>query len=221
MPGLVIGIPAVVRSLPGLACKHVYPVATGSSGNERYNSDFLTGNRLASCIPQLVRDIVSHLGGNGITLQERNDSINRNDGCGATSQSIRFAQVRGIAKYRWPEEVACIRPPGLLVPASVDQTKAWALKVAIMAHTRPMEVEESSHTTSIRIILSRRLDGFRWAVSEMLVDDNGLEIARALIQGAAIAISGGSFKDSQGASAFSIKEHFKHGRHVGRERYSW
>jgi hypothetical protein len=49
----------------------------------------------------------------------------------------------------------------------------------------------------------------------MAVDDNGLEIAKALIQGTAIAFSSGSFKDSQGTSAFIIEGDSKKGRLVG------
>lgn len=77
-------------------------------------------------------------------------------------------------------------------------------------------VDERSTTADVCAILSRRLDSFQWAVSEMSVDDNGLEIARALIQGtAAIAVSDGSFKGCQGTSAFIIEGSFKQGRLVG------
>jgi hypothetical protein len=76
-------------------------------------------------------------------------------------------------------------------------------------------VDASPRITDIHQILQRRHDSFQWAVSEWLVEDNGLAIARALIAGTAIAVSDGSFKDNQGTSAFIIEGASKHGRLVG------
>jgi hypothetical protein len=44
---------------------------------------------------------------------------------------VRTSARHGIAKYRWSAEVTRIRPHDL-IPASVDHTKTWVLKVATM-----------------------------------------------------------------------------------------
>jgi hypothetical protein len=49
----------------------------------------------------------------------------------------------------------------------------------------------------------------------MSLEDNGLAIASAIIQGTAIAVSDGSFKDHQGTSAFNIEGSSDQGRCVG------
>lgn len=46
-PGLVIEIPAVVRSLLGLECKNTSQTVTVISGKERYDSAFSAVGRLA------------------------------------------------------------------------------------------------------------------------------------------------------------------------------
>jgi hypothetical protein len=96
----------------------------------------------------------------------------------------------------------------------VDQLKDWVLKVATM-EVMATPVDDHPCQTDVRAILESRLDSFRWAVSEMSLEDNGLQIARALIQGTAIAVSDGSFKDGQGTSAFVIEGNSKVGRLVG------
>ena len=126
---------------------------------------------------------------------------------------VRTSARYGIAKYRRSEEVTRIRPLDLL-PASVDQLKDWVLKVATM-EVMATPVDDHPCQTDVRAILESRLDSFRWAVSEMSLEDNGLQIARALIQGTAIAVSDGSFKDGQGTSAFVIERNSKVGRLVG------
>jgi hypothetical protein len=50
---------------------------------------------------------------------------------------------------------------------------------------------------------------------ELTVDDNGLEIAKAIRDGTAIAVSDGSFKDSHGTAAFILKGSLPVGRIVG------
>ena len=109
----------------------------------------------------------------------------------------------GIAKFRRSEEVTCIWPRDL-IPAFVDQTKAWVLNVATMA-ILDHPVDTNAITNNIQALLSPRHDSFQWAVSEMVMDNNGIAIAQALIQGTTITVSDGSFKDSQGTSAFDIE----------------
>ena len=54
------------------------------------------------------------------------------------------------------------------------------LKVATMEILeRP--VDDASRTTVVKKILRRRPDSFQWAISEMSVEENGIEIAEALI----------------------------------------
>ena len=53
------------------------------------------------------------------------------------------------------------------------------LKVATMEILeRP--VDDASRTTVVNEILRRRPDSFQWAISEMSVEENGIEIAEAL-----------------------------------------
>jgi hypothetical protein len=86
----------------------------------------------------------------------------------------------GIAKYRWSAVLMRIRPLNL-VPASVDQTQARVLKVG--THEMPERPsDDCPRTTDVHAMLRRRPDSFQWAVSEMWVEDNGLEIAQALPQ---------------------------------------
>jgi hypothetical protein len=54
-----------------------------------------------------------------------------------------------------------------------------------------------------------------WAITEVTIDNNGLTIATALLQGTVIAVSNGSFKDNQGTSAFIIEGTSEVGRLVG------
>jgi hypothetical protein len=65
-----------------------------------------------------------------------------------------------------------------------------------------------------RLRILRPLD-FRWAITEMSVNDNGTEIADALQEGTAVAVSDGSYKDAQGTSAFVIEGSSSVGRLVG------
>jgi hypothetical protein len=60
-----------------------------------------------------------------------------------------------------------------------------------------------------------RPPGFQWAIAEMSMEDNGLTIATAIQAGHAIAVSDGSFKDSQGTAAFVIEGADSSGRVVG------
>ena len=125
---------------------------------------------------------------------------------------VRTSARYGIAKYRYSDELTRTRPPDL-IPASVDRTKAWVLKVSTMDVLAIPLPSLSIH--NVRTLLQRRPDGFRWAVSEFTLSDNGIAIAQALIQGTAIAVSDGSFKDSQGTSAFILEGCSKAGRLVG------
>ena len=59
-------------------------------------------------------------------------------------------------------------------------------------------VDDTSRTTDVNEILRRRPDSFQWAISETSVEDNGIEIAKTLIQATVIADCDGSFKDRQG-----------------------
>ena len=76
-------------------------------------------------------------------------------------------------------------------------------------------IDTNPFTNNVWSLLSQRPDSFQWAVSEMSLSDDGIVIAQALIQGTAIAVSNGSFKDSQGTSAFIIEGGSKQGRLVG------
>ncbi len=74
---------------------------------------------------------------------------------------------------------------------------------------------DAGHSTNLHSILALRSDGFRWAITEFDIEDNGAAIAQALIQGTAIAVSDGSFKNQQGTSAFVIDGKSAVGRLVG------
>ncbi len=126
---------------------------------------------------------------------------------------VRTSARHGIAKYRRSDEVTRSRPIDLL-PASVDETPSWVLKVAT---TELLETPspEASYTSNLYSILALRSDGFRWAITEFDIEDNGAAIAQALIQGTAIAVSDGSFKNQQGTSAFVIEGNSAAGRLVG------
>ena len=126
---------------------------------------------------------------------------------------IRTSARYGIAKFRRSEEVTRTWPKDLIT-ASVDQTKAWVLKVATMV-ILDHPIVTNPITNNVRALLSPHHDSFQWAVSEMSLSDNGIAITQALIQGTAIAVSDGSFKESQGTSAFIIKGESKQGRLVG------
>jgi hypothetical protein len=60
----------------------------------------------------------------------------------------------------------------------------------------------SSHVNDIR--LSRPLN-CSWAIAEMAVEDNASTIAKAIVNGTAIAVFDGFFKNGQGTSAFIIE----------------
>jgi hypothetical protein len=73
-----------------------------------------------------------------------------------------------------------------------------------------MEILERPHTKALPLslagVLSFRPRSFRWAVSQMTVDDNGAAIAKAILTGEqAIAVSDGSFKDIRGTASFIIE----------------
>jgi hypothetical protein len=62
------------------------------------------------------------------------ERIRKQEGCmwrAFPVHRVRTSTRCGIAKYRCSAEVARIRPHDL-IPASVDHTKAWVLKVATM-----------------------------------------------------------------------------------------
>ena len=75
--------------------------------------------------------------------------------------------------------------------------------------------DPESTTNNVQTLLQRHPDGFRWAVSEKTLSDNGIVIAQAIIQGTAITVSDGFLKDSQGTSAFILEGCSKQGRLVG------
>jgi hypothetical protein len=125
---------------------------------------------------------------------------------------VRTSTRLGIAKYRRLDDL--LRQPFLdLIPASVTESHGSALKVATM------EILERPHTDasslSLAEALSSRPTSFRWAVSQMTVDDNGAAIAQAILTGQAIAVSDGAFKDSRGTAAFIIEGASRLGRLVG------
>ena len=64
----------------------------------------------------------------------------------------------GIAKYRRSEEVTRTRLPNLL-PASVDHTKAWVLKVATM-DVLAIPIDPDPTPNNVWTLLQRRPDGF-------------------------------------------------------------
>jgi hypothetical protein len=55
---------------------------------------------------------------------------------------------------------------------------------------------------NVKAILLARAASFNWAVNQLSLDDNGIEIAKALRNGSAIAVSDGLYKDGRGTAAF-------------------
>ena len=126
---------------------------------------------------------------------------------------VRSSSRLGSTKYRRSDEVTRFRPIDL-IPATVHTTKHWVTKEASMAILdRP--VEDPVTPKSVETLRLIRPPGFQWAITEMSMDDNGLTIAAALQAGNAIAVSDGSFKDSQGTAAFVIEGEASEGRLVG------
>ena len=126
---------------------------------------------------------------------------------------VRTSSRLGSTKYRRSDDVTRLRPGGL-IPASVHVFSHWVIKEATMEILDRPTVATLRPTSLDSLWLARR-DGFTWAISEMSHDDNGLAIATALRQGTAIAVSDGSFKDSQGTAAFIIEGASLEGRLVG------
>jgi hypothetical protein len=126
---------------------------------------------------------------------------------------VRTSSRLGNYKYRRSEEVTRIRPRDLL-PASVHLNPSWAILEASMEILQTL-VPAVHCPDTLQQFLSNRAPGFKWAIAEISVEDNGLAIAGALRNGAAIADSDGSFKDFQGTSAFIIEGATGHGRLVG------
>jgi hypothetical protein len=60
-------------------------------------------------------------------------------------------------------------------------------------------------TSTFEEIRQNRHDGFLWAIAEATVADNAKVLASALVPGKAIAVSDGSFKNSQGTAGFVIE----------------
>jgi hypothetical protein len=105
------------------------------------------------------------------------------------------------------------RPLGL-IPASVNTHQDWTLKVATTELlNQPVPADPSTRT--VLDFINNRPNSFSWAITEVNLDDNGFAIATALLQGTAIAVSDGSFKDNQGTSAFIIEGKSEVGRLVG------
>jgi hypothetical protein len=69
--------------------------------------------------------------------------------------------------------------------------------------------------TVLKAFRLTRHSSFRRAITEMEVEDNGIEIAKDLVQGSAIAVSDGSFKNQQGTAAFIIEGTSSTGRLIG------
>jgi hypothetical protein len=125
---------------------------------------------------------------------------------------VRASARHGAAKCRRSDELTRSRPIDQ-TPASVDKTKSWVLKVATEELFEAQTTEAASN--NVHSILASRPEGFRWAIAEMDVDDNGGAIAHALIKGTAIVVSNGSFKNQQGTSAIIIEGASSEGRLVG------
>jgi hypothetical protein len=126
---------------------------------------------------------------------------------------VRTSSRLGSTKYRRSDEVTRIRPKDL-IPASVHTTKHWVTKEASM-EILDQPVEEVPTPKTVETIRLIRPPGFQWAITEMSVEDNGLTIAEALQAGNAIAVSDGSFKESQSTAAFVIEGAASYGRLVG------
>jgi hypothetical protein len=126
---------------------------------------------------------------------------------------VRTSRRFGSAKYHSNGELTRIRPLAL-IPASVQVCPQWVIKVASMELLdRPLA--DIPPILTIHDLWQQRQPGFSWAITEMSVDDNGLMIAEALRNGTAVAVSDGSFKDSQGTSAFVVEGTTGQGRLIG------
>ena len=126
---------------------------------------------------------------------------------------VRTSSRLGSPKYRRSDEVTRICPDGLIM-ASVYSTKHSVTKEATL-ELLDIPVPSDHRPSSIQNLRASRPDGFNWAINEMSVDDNGKLIAAALLAGTAVAVSDGSFKDSQGTAAFVIEGTSSDGRLVG------
>jgi hypothetical protein len=125
---------------------------------------------------------------------------------------VRTSTRYGRSKFRHSDEVSHHRPLAIC-PASVNIHPSWVLLVATQ------EILDTPYTEPallpVDAILKSRPAGFHWAITEMSLEDNGLAIASDIIQGTAIAVSDGSFKDHQGTLAFIIEGSSDQGRCVG------
>ena len=127
---------------------------------------------------------------------------------------VRSSPRVGFTKYRWSDEVTRIRPAEL-IPASVHQTTHWVAKEAVM-EILAVPVQAALRILTVQEAWLRRSPDFNWAITEMTITDNGLEIATALKLGTAIAVSDGSFKDYHGTAAFVLEgANTREGRIVG------
>ena len=115
---------------------------------------------------------------------------------------VRTSSRLGPPKYRHLDEVIRLCPAGLLM-ASVYPTKHSVTKEATL-ELLDIPVPSDNRPASIQRLRSNRPGGFNWAITEMSVDDKGGLIAAALQARNAVAMSDGSFKDSQGTAASVI-----------------
>ncbi len=126
---------------------------------------------------------------------------------------VRTSSRTGSTKHRRSDETTRTRPDDLH-PPSVHSHKHWVTKEA-SHELLATPVPELPRALTVHEVWTQRKPGFKWAVAEMTVTDNGLEIATALKQGRAVAVSDGSFKDGQGAAPFVIEGSTSKGRIVG------
>ena len=86
----------------------------------------------------------------------------------------------------------------------MNQSRGWVTRVASI---EIIAIPIATHPIAVTVSDARlsRAPGFAWAITEMTEEDNGLAIAKALRAGTAVAVSDGSFKESQGTAAFAIE----------------
>jgi hypothetical protein len=79
----------------------------------------------------------------------------------------------------------------------------------------PAPISPSISKRSVEEIRLARPSGFAWAISEISYDDNATILASAIVQGTAVAVSDGSFKNHHGTLGFVIEGNSRTGRLVG------
>ena len=143
----------------GLGRNNDFLSAPGVSGNAHCEPLSRIAPR-GYCILLSAAGFGSRIDGSGTTHPPRTGYTNKKASCGALFLSTALRLVHGTASPNTdaPRNVTRTRPPNLL-PASVDHTKAWVLKVATM-DVLAIPIDPDPTPNNVWTLLQRRPDGF-------------------------------------------------------------